>query len=348
MARWEKRDSNIDPFNAGEPILPWDDPSQMHDDCSLDDKASYDAPEKAPDDYDAPSTPDGIDAAEAFGRFTEQAGRAARHARRAARRAQAGMSGGTASGKRRFSGGWIAALVALSLLMGGLSSLVSCAGDVMSEGVASVESLFSHVGDFDGDEEFLEESYVLTTDVDEAEAEEIILAQAEERFARLDSDEVLLESIAGEFADDCEYNLGFTAEELGIDPHAVATWAVSRFACEWGEAYVFDGYNGEAPWGYIDINVYAHSYSDAWWDFHSRAMSYLAEEGLSIHDSLEDAKPGESQQAVIRGLLAAALEDAPVSDYPMFLSVRFTYENDAWTLDEDAFYEQVLWGFGVY
>lgn len=50
-----RRDSNIDPFNAGEPILPWNDPTSFKNDEPepLSD-ASYQAPTKRADDYVAP------------------------------------------------------------------------------------------------------------------------------------------------------------------------------------------------------------------------------------------------------------------------------------------------------
>lgn len=46
-----RQDSNIDPFNAGEPILPWNDSAQLHDEdgCVFDDQP-YNAPSKRQDD----------------------------------------------------------------------------------------------------------------------------------------------------------------------------------------------------------------------------------------------------------------------------------------------------------
>lgn len=52
-----RQDSNIDPFNAGEPILPWNDSAQLHDEdgCVFDDQP-YNAPSKRQDDYEAPAS----------------------------------------------------------------------------------------------------------------------------------------------------------------------------------------------------------------------------------------------------------------------------------------------------
>lgn len=61
MARRNKHDAQVDPFTAGEPTLPWDEPpspfgenDQAVEECAFGDEP-YDGPTKEPDNYNAPA-----------------------------------------------------------------------------------------------------------------------------------------------------------------------------------------------------------------------------------------------------------------------------------------------------
>lgn len=64
MARRTKHDAQVDPFNAGEPTLPWDEPpspfgedDQTAEECAFGGEP-YDSPTKEPDNYNAPAAND--------------------------------------------------------------------------------------------------------------------------------------------------------------------------------------------------------------------------------------------------------------------------------------------------
>lgn len=68
MARRKQHDAQVDPFTAGEPTLPWDEPGVFDglfngiepETCILD-GSPYDGPTKTRDDYEAPSADDTAD-----------------------------------------------------------------------------------------------------------------------------------------------------------------------------------------------------------------------------------------------------------------------------------------------
>lgn len=334
MAKWTQRDSNSDPFNAGEPTLPWDDPSQLHDECALDDTPGYDAPSKEPDDYDAPSPSDDVGGT---------ARRRAERARQAAKSFKAQGGAGWTHGKLSFN--WIVGIVVLSMLLGGVGSLFGAVADFAGGIVSGVtQGVFSDDGLTYWEDDLSPEP---TFYINKEAGEEAITTLTEGRLDSLASDGELLADIAEGFSEDCRTSLGRTADELGIDASALALWLVQGLEYEVDEAYCFNGYDGAAPEGSVFLDTLSYDFSSLVWEFVSEAKTYLLEEGLVDWDSVPTAELAGEHRDMLRGMLA---EELAAAERSRELYVGFDFSCDAdeiWSFNEEAYRVGLFQALGV-
>ena len=130
------RESQIDPFNAGEPELPCDTPeTQTLDDgheCELPEH-SYQSPLKTPDAYDAPDTDEPKRPAQPAG------SRAQRWRRQSAGAPTRPVSSGTDKPRRRGCGCLtiVIIVIALNILLPTLAFIPHCTGVMLEDGPAA-------------------------------------------------------------------------------------------------------------------------------------------------------------------------------------------------------------------
>ena len=336
-------ESQIDPFNAGEPIMPWDEPETLHEEeCALD---------EAP--YDAPS-PDRT----AQQRAREQK-RAAEEARRASKqrkpsdrgesREESGRSTGPLddadqpagpgrqAGAPLTRGRRILVVVLAFLMLLAVFSMISRV--VIASRLTSSNELVDEIvneleedGDIEQDEDY---DYSLEDDEDEAWCR----AAVEERLDALGSDEAARQILIESFSDyvfGCCY---YTPEELGLDTEGFADWYFSNFWYETDSVYCFEDDGNGSVFFYAMGADY-----DALGSFTDALVDYLSEAGIW---GGEDALTNE-QVADIQALYEDFLSSWDASDEnACYCYVEFSYEDGAWVLDEDSYEAEIEWILGL-
>lgn len=321
----DRDDAQVDPFSAGDPVMPGDEPAwtgdEDHEDVGDDEGPDYaphgepgGEPHKRDDNYRAPTTrAHGYDAPSTEGT----------PARGGARRAT----------RRRRGGCGCAALIVSMVLV------VIALGGAFVEWVATEgTSLSDSISEFlDGDGVTFDD-YVSDGDADWHEtADELDRAAGEAVERRLD--ELLADPAAGPLHDrvaayldeELQFWEGRTAAELGIDADTWATWALTGTAYELDSVYAHDDGTGSA---YFDTE--ARDLSGIIGEADTELSSYLGERGLIVRDGEEPAPLSEGQRAEVATLWQDACERAAGSPHDSFVSVELTRVDGVWTVDEES------------
>lgn len=347
-------DSQVDPFNAGDPVMPGGEPEWLDEgedfEDAFDDEPPYaphgdkdGVPHKASDNYQAPTT-SGHDydapSIDAPARTTVGQGAARWH------RAAKALSDKAGSGKRGGSGCAVAILV-FFLLVGGLGDMlvgcVSTVGTRVFEGVGSVLSgddlSIGNLPPGDG----------LDRGHDWREyADELDLAAGDAFERRMDA---LLADPSGDPAtgfvtsavDGYVLNwVGYGTDALGIDAHAAAVWALSDLTYEIESVYAYD--DGTAT-VYLDTEAPSLvALVDAADDDIS---AYLIANDLSIWDGSDPGELSDAQRAETSAIWAETLDRTEELD-ESFLSVELARTDGVWTVDEASLEEMLRKSVGLY
>lgn len=342
MARRNKHDAQVDPFNAGEPVLPWDAPhafftdeDQEGEDCSLGEE-SYNGPNKAPDNYEAPeqsgAPADKRPASQrsssnkpGFGRLSKTA----RHDR--PKRTKTPL----AIFKTIFIFVVVVNLIPLVLGIITESGLPNAIGNAISGlfgYTTETEFVISFEGDspaFEQDEEIAEAAKQSCTSVIAARLDAIAENGAPER-----------ERVASFLNAILKDNLGYTADELGVDSKAFADRLVSGFTYEIDSCFVYE--NGEA-------SVYFKTWCPGAYAIASAASDSISEylaEGESLNDN--GATPlTDEQRSRSRSLFAEAI-DATSTANERFCLVTLSRQGDDWTYSEAELDEQINMALNIW
>lgn len=352
-------DPQVDPFSAGEPEPPWssgDEPSADdldpadgegdlaagagpeglgEDDGPADGNAGgtgpsddgqdggYVAPRRPDSHYDAPSTDE----------------RQRRRPRRSRRPLELGLAPEQVAAlraqvarRRRFL--W--ALVVIVLVVSFAAPVASCVGDAVGRVVDAagdaVEGVFAEDGPTGGWSDAFSDSdagpYSYSTDADDEAALEALETRMEVLLADPSSG-ALHELVASHLSERMLSLLGYTADELGIDVDACATWYLGQVSFEMDSAYTY-GSSGTA-YAYVtapDANAIV-------WDLNDEVSDYLLDNDLWGHYGSTDsvALPNAEQREHIRSAfdeVTAAAE--PVE--PVLLSAYVDYVGGEWVVDE--------------
>lgn len=339
--RFSRRDeSQIDPFNAGEPVLPWDDPGALADEGDVFDDRPYEGagepgpqaepveyaphgepggqPHKREDNYQAPTTRGhDYDAPSIDG--PPAGGRRARRARRPA--AAEPVSARGASGSRL--GKLIAAVVAVLIAVNVAVPVLMLVGEF----VGNVSSSFGSA--FDAAEDT---SYPTSYESDEADEGAMELAASAALSGALADPEsgALHDLIAGYLDDKLLSVEGYTAEELGIDADAFAAWAITSTSFSTSGAY--DRGDGTAV---VYADVVAPSVNDVFWAFDDAIAGYLVEQDLwGVYGGDQATDLTDEQRAHVGDVFAGVLEDA--EGIEAFSSIGLLREGDGWVADADG------------
>lgn len=361
MARRTTHDVQVDPFNAGEPTLPWDEAGTFDlidsdegtgEKCAFGNEP-YDGPTKARDNYDAPDS----DAPRTLGpyelggddsltpRQRRQAARArARDERRAA---QAAPKDAPAARKRRLS--VIRTIVIVFIVINIVPTLLVLALNIFDDiassfGHSDVPNLENGLatgtpqGDADGDDT---PSYVLDQQMQEAEQQKCI-ALVDEYLRDAITGDQPRELLVDTLNEDCSNALLGTCDELGIDAQAWADWEMEHLSYEIDSCYVqaeddtatvYVNYTSaggifELQDIYDEIDRYLRSV-DAWdEDLNMRALS-----------DAERRKVGE--------IFTSGLEDID-AEQEMFFGTDLVRENGEWAIDMDSMSETTTMVLGVW
>ncbi len=334
-------DSQIDPFNAGDPVMPGDEPAWADDeDAGLggnEDARGHEGPDYAPHgeqggephkrddnyqapttrrrDYDAPSTED----APAHG---------------GARPAAAGRRGG-----RGCMVLIVSAVLVVVALGGAFADWVATEGPSLSD---DIDALLD-------DDGITFDDYVSDGDADWRDtADELDRAAGEAVEQRLDG--LLADPAAGPLHDRAAAYLdeelqsweGYTAAELGIDADAWATWALTGATYELSSVYAYDDGTGSAYFDTEARNLYGIiSEADA------ELSDYLDEHDLSVRGDETPAPLSEGQRAEVAALWQDACERSG-SPEDGFVGVELARTDGTWTVDEESLDEALGSALGLY
>ena len=330
-----RRDSNIDPFNAGEPILPWQDPdAEAYDDAdephepSRDDSSPTDSPSTT---EEKPRRPRSRTKDRDRRRSTD----ARRHeaARNGRSQAASRGRGGTILGGalKAFAIVWIIAM-ALSIF----SDVVSCSADFNDPENVAIEN--DHQApeahsDFEPTEDGAEARCIQLAD---ARMNNLVLAGAPEHKA-------VSTRIATAFAQRIKDDFGRTPDQLGIDPAFVAEWTIGSLAYAMNDAYAFPG--AEDPYASVYYDVEACSMMTMYYEFQSRLYDYLREQDLSLLSIKQGHELGEAQKADIADILKTTMAETDPRESSM--CVRLAPHEDDWAIDETEFERYCGYVFGL-
>lgn len=334
-------DGQIDPFNAGDPVMPGDEPAWADDeDAGLggnEDARGHEEPDYAPHgeqggephkrddnyqapttrrrDYDAPSTED----APAHG---------------GARPAAAGRRGG-----RGCMVLIVSAVLVIVALGGAFADWVATEGPSLSD---DIDALLD-------DDGITFDDYVSDGDADWRDtADELDRAAGEAVEQRLDG--LLADPAAGPLHDRAAAYLdeelqsweGYTAAELGIDADAWATWALTGATYELSSVYAYDDGTGSAYFDTEARNLYGIiSEADA------ELSDYLDEHDLSVRGDETPAPLSEGQRAEVAALWQDACERSG-SPEDGFVGVELARTDGTWTVDEESLDEALGSALGLY
>ena len=336
-SRWlpRSKESQVDPFNAGEPELPWEDPASIAGNEGLfgeKDEPSYAAhgegplagqPHKSDDNYQAPTTRghdyDAPSIEDPAGEKPARSKRRRRGARSKAARSEMPPAPRVSAATRRARGCGTAALV-IAVIIFVLTTIGVIVGIVedSSGGLSSFVDVNANVS----------ESYA--EEADEREARSAFESRMDALLGDASvgglHEEVLLaldERLRGSF--------GYSAEELGLDADELATWVCERTSYATDSVFAYS--DGTAT-AYFELE--APRVGDIVYALWDETGSYLAEHGLtgSYDGSPAEALPNEEQRAHVVEALERVLGQAEVGD--AFCSVELAREGGSWSVDEQS------------
>lgn len=360
-------DSQIDPFNAGEPIMPWDMPETDigadAEPCTLPEK-DYDSPTKKRSSYEAPKSKKSKRAATSPAKRTKGAkssgssktgspsladtGKAMRVALETARTSVASTVATSARGKRstgkKTSGCGFLFTVVFFLLIGSglLAAVPSCARSM----IRSAGELFDSVdsSDFFSSFDDPDDDYTWSPATDPAELNEEELGlyyAAQARLDRLvqcedDTDQLIVEH----FSNSTEDFLDFTPEELGLDPDAYAMWLLSDVSYTIDDICCFP--NDSEPYATVYATLSMRDANDFEAIFFNDAIDYRYGDAF---DGAETSLTDE-QRAEFQRIFQEAMDEAEFTENTV--RVVFHPEDGGWTLDEENFGYELEYPFSLY
>lgn len=318
----EAYEPQIDPFNAGEPVMPWDDPSALHDEgCELPADTGYAAEEKPQDNYRAPKRP------------------ATRHGEQPveAPRADASLKTGTspkqtaaASRKPGCARSVYKAVTLVVLAMILFNAFGSCASDVLENATDAATS--------DSDGADLEHSQ------EQANADEQAIADAiATRMDGLADDPAVVKLARQGLDTKLKSYLGYTAEELGIDADAYAAWFFSQLSYQVAYAYSYDDGTGSVSLDITSPVVYQIAS-----ELYDRSSYFMRSNKLyGSYDDTQAIPLTTEQQDQMRGFFADVLAGTE-ADNEGYLSAAVKKDTDGtWQLDETDFQDGLDYLLGV-
>lgn len=347
-------DEQIDPFNASDPVMPADDTTSSHDDSECDfDGSAYEAPKtkksRLTENFKRQISPvDNVDTDEEDELSNSDEGQdeedyGSEWDEDASDEETRSITSKKPS-KLTFKF-FAIVIIIFSLALSLIGLVTSLIGGVFSklDSSSSPEYSYSELVD-----ELQERGYHVDewseTDDDEysedAEAEAYLTLVVDDRLSALKNDENLRQMIIDDFNYKFADAYGFMPEEAGLDSSAYADKVLNSYTYEINSVYAFlDEDEGHA---YAYINVYQ------FWDF-NEAFDSLAQPYLSNNYLMYPTDPSftAEQKAQLQDYFDEAMSAAWELDED-YVGFDFTLEGDTWSIDEDAYQEEIEYAFSIY
>lgn len=325
----KRRDSQIDPFNAGEPELPWESPDTFSDhdeDAHELPDHSYESPTKAPDGYDAPDTAP----------MNQPAKPEQPTNRRTSRRASAreNASAPVSTPKRKRGCGCLVIIlivIAINVLLPVLAFIPHCTGIMLDDD--AVEVTWDASDSYDDEERKEDEAEIKTLAEDTLDT--VIAPDSPARSL-----------IASNFEQDFQQNLGYTVQDLGIDTDDYVEWALTGFDYDITDVFAFDDSEG---WG----DAYGSVYFDATTpdilafkdSFYGAAHEFLAQNNLFGGGIM----PNDAQRASFQALFGEQLDAFRATVTTTSTANLETKEgSDGWVLADGTYDSAMEYIFKLY
>ena len=339
-------ESQVDPFNAGDPVLPGGEPEALAEADEPEGQVEYMAhgesggtPHKPGDNYQAPTTRGHDYDAPSI----DEPSRSARTRPRRSRTAPATPTAPESEvGKRTEKDRRVvtSVIVLLVILVSFGSSLVSCAVGLVGSAADGIGSAVESLGDvfFEDDDADERDDYVPEQDADDESAAAALEARLDELLADPASGE-LHDRVAAYLDEKMLTIEGYHASELGLDADALATFVLEGLGAEASFAYAFDDGTGSA---YAEVT--ALSANELFWALNDAFGDYLLDNDLWGRDV---ALPDDAQRAHV----AAAAEEVlasfaePETSTYVFLLER---TGDVWTVNAQDLDDTVVSILGLY
>lgn len=334
-----KRDSNTDPFNAGEPTLPWQDPDSEAYDVADEphEESRRDAGEaKGPWDADESGTTSRGESGSERTKGRARKRSTAAQEREASRRDRVQQARGTSAGRtagrifKVFLGIWL-----LSLLLSIGGGIVSCVAGAFAP--STPEDPYDvpayDIPAFEEDENSPEAQ---SLELASTRLEHLMLPGSPEHDAEAGR-------IAAAFAQRVETDFGRTPDELGIDPSIVAEWVISSLVYEESSTNAFP--EAEDPHASVYFDIESCSMMTMYFEFQSNLYDYLRDQELYLLDIKQGKELDDAQKTDIAGILQAAMVETGSRESTM--CVRLTLQDGTWRVDEDDFERYCDYAFGM-
>lgn len=336
-------DSNIDPFNAGEPVMPEDtQPDDFPGDaCSFADK-DYSAPRKRPDAYRAPTDNSPASVADnspsVADKRTPRAWKAAFKARDGKTNQKPWASNHAKSSSSKTTGRRNKLAIFILIVF-----IFAVAGDLL-ESTFFDESPFASFED-----ETFDHSRARQLDPSELDEEEsTVYDVARQTLSALQDNEDVRERICNNLSQELKNSYGYDVEDLGIDPTLYANKLLSNFTYQIESVYAFtDNEDPADNRGTAFFDYFVPSAYDFDETFHEELSEYLYDEGLSSANSqLTDAQK-ERVREIYNDALNEIENDDTESSYG---SLEFSYDgaSNTFSLKEQSFNELVDSAFQLF
>lgn len=336
-------DSNIDPFNAGEPIMPEDtQPSDfLGDACSFADK-DYSAPRKRPDAYRAPTDNSPASVADnnssVADKRTHRAWKAAFKTRDGKTNQKPRASNHTKSSSSKTTGRRSKLAIFILIVF-----IFAVAGNLLDNTFFD-ESPFAPFED-----ETFDLSQAKQLDPSELDEEESTVYDVTcQTLSALQGNENVRERICNNLSQELKNSYGYDAEDLGIDPTIYANKLLGNFTYQIDSVYAFtDNEDPADNRGTAFFDYFVPSAYDFDETFHEELSEYLYDEGLSsAHSQLTDAQK-ERVREIYNDALNEIENDDTESSYG---SLEFSYDgtSNTFSLKEQSFNELVDSAFQLF
>lgn len=352
-----RRDSHVDPFNAGEPVLPWEEPSQII--SELEEAGVFSTPKDEPkgaddhtapadeskdaDDYAAPKEePSSYEAPRRRGSWRRR-GRAktSRHLRpqhtqadsteperKASHKDDDDVSLTPADGVR---GCAILLVIAVVICGTGLLTMPDLVGtfidalqrDIRDSDTMDAVPADSTDGAFDPAKQVGEK----------AKIKEATVAYLDD----LAANKKLTETMSARFALEIEQALGYTPEELGIDTGACLSWFFEQARFTITDVYVLNAFDDNPAEGLVYFTMTVRKSSALTNEFVMRARSYLnAQFPHDYHGSrFERPELSDENRSALAQIIEEVRAEATETETHDYLSLTYTLEDGFWRLKED-------------
>lgn len=338
MGFLNREHSNVDPFNAGEPIMPWDDPQTTQGEqenpifttgpSNGAAVCSYHAPTKQEDDYEPvthEAEHDQIFAAQPKQKRTTKS-RASKTRRVMVTTSSPNPAKG---GPKKIIIGIVVGAVALSMI----ASVIGIAAGIVEEVISDIT---------DNDSTSYSSSYSPTSsakysDEDEQELTEQVQAKLD---AALEDTASMDARYLKVLDDRLELSLGLNADELGLSTDEFCTWMREHSTMEISSVICYD-----------DASIYLSSTYPALYKlndvFGDKAYKYLSKQGIDTYSSTGKRQLTDKQKEHVNKLFLEGLNKLTQTTSGS-AHLEADKEDAGWEIDDDDFNEALDQLLGYY